>query len=119
MTWETSWGDPLAGYLGHFAGLIGDRRTGVTFQEVVKGIIGAGSLVCERIAAHSQLLAGSQKGAQRVIRLAKGESTKRSQLDAASLTEKLRRRGLAELAESEAADLWLMLDGSDLRKPHA
>lgn len=119
MTWETRWDDPFAGYVSDFAGLIGDRRTGVTFQEVVKGIIGAGSLVCERIAAHSQMLAGSKKGAQRVIRLAKGESTKRSKLDAESLTEKLRRRGLAELAESEAEDLWLMLDGSDLRKPHA
>jgi hypothetical protein len=119
MTWETSWDDPFTEYVREFAGLIGDRRTAVTFQEVVKGIIGAGSLVCERIAAHSQMLAGRKKGAQRVIRLAKGESTKRSQLDAASLTEKLRRRGLAELAESETEDLWLILDGSDLRKPHA
>lgn len=119
MTWEASWEDPFAGYVSEFAGLIGDRRTSVTFQEVVKGIIGAGSLVCERIAAHSQLLAGNKKGAQRVIRLAKGESTKRSQLDAESLTEKLRQRGLAELAESEVEDLWLILDGSDLRKPHA
>ena len=38
MTWETSWGDPLADYLGHYAGLIGDRRTGVTFGAVVRGI---------------------------------------------------------------------------------
>jgi hypothetical protein len=119
MTWEVSWDDPFADYLSEFAGLIADRRTGVTFQEVVKGVIGAGSLVCERIAAHSQMLAGKQKGAQRVIRLAKGESTKRSQLDAESLTAKLRRRGLAEPAESEVEDLWLILDGSDLRKPHA
>jgi hypothetical protein len=119
MTWETSWGDPLAGYLRHFAGLIGDRRTAETFREVVKGIIGAGSLVCERIAAHSQILAATTKGGQRVIRLAKGESTKRSRLDAASLTAQLRSRGLAQLAESTADELWLMFDGSDLRKPYA
>lgn len=119
MTWEASWGDPFAAYLRHFEGLIGDRRTGVTFGAVVKGIIGAGSLVCERIAAHSEILTATTKGAQRVIRLAKGESTKRSQLDAASLTEKLRRRGLAQLAESGTDELWLMFDGSDLRKPHA
>ncbi len=119
MTWEASWDDPFASYLSAFSELIGDRRTGVTFQEVVKGIIGAGSLVCERIAAHSQILAGGKKGGQRVIRLAKGESTKRSQLDAESLTEKLRRRGLAELAESEVEDLWVIVDGSDLRKPYA
>ena len=119
MTWEASWGDPFTAYLRHFEGLIGDRRTGVTFREVVKGIIGAGSLVCERIAAHSQILTATTKGAQRVIRLAKGESTKRSQLDAASLTAQLRRRGLAQLAQSGADELWLMFDGSDLRKPHA
>jgi hypothetical protein len=119
MTWETSWSDPLADYLGQFAGLIGDRRTGVTFGAVVKGIIGAGSLVCERIAAHSPILATTRKGGQRVIRLAKGESTTRSQLDAASLTAKLRERGLAQLAEAAVDELWLMFDGSDLRKPYA
>jgi hypothetical protein len=119
MAWETSWGDPLAEYLGHYAGLIGDRRTGVTFGAVVKGIIGAGSLVCERIAAHSPILATTRKGGQRVIRLAKGESTTRSQLDAASLTAKLRERGLTQLAEAAVDELWLMFDGSDLRKPYA
>jgi hypothetical protein len=119
MTWETSWGDPLADYLRHFGGLIGDRRTGVTFGAVVQGIIGAGSLVCERIAAHSPLLATTGKGGQRVIRLAKGESTRRSQLDAASLTGKLRERGLAQLAEAPDDELWLILDSSDLRKPYA
>jgi hypothetical protein len=119
MTWDTSWGDPLTEYLEYFEGLIGDRRTAVTFREVVRGIIGAGSLVCTRIAAHSPLLATTTKGGQRVIRLAKGESTKRSQLDAPSLTAKLRSRGLAQLAESPTAELWLMFDGSDLRKPYA
>lgn len=49
-------GDPFAAHLRHFEGLIGERRTGVTFGAVVKGIIGARSLVCERIAAHSEIL---------------------------------------------------------------
>jgi hypothetical protein len=119
MAWEASWESPFADYLRHFDGLIGDRRTGVTFRETIKGIIAAGSLICQRIATHSPVLASTNKGGQRVIRLAKGESTKRSQLDAASLMERLRSRGLAELAESETEDLWLMCDGSDLRKPHA
>jgi hypothetical protein len=99
--------------------LIGDRRTGFTFRETIKGIIASGSLICQRIAGHSQLAAGTTKGSQRVIRLVKGESTKRSQLDAVSLTERLRRRGLAELAAAETDELWLMCDGSDLRKPYA
>ncbi len=119
MAWEASWESPFAAYLSSFDGLIGDRRTGFTFRETIKGIIASGSLICQRIAAHSQLAAGTTKGSQRVIRLAKGESTKRSQLDAVSLTERLRSRGLADLAESDTDELWLMCDGSDLRKPYA
>lgn len=119
MAWEASWESPLASYLGSFDALIGDRRTAFTFRETIKGIIASGSLICQRIAAHSQLSAQTTKGSQRVIRLAKGESTKRSQLDAVSLTERLRSRGLAELAEAATDELWLMCDGSDLRKPYA
>lgn len=119
MAWEASWESPLAAYLGSFADLVGDRRTGFTFRETIKGILASGSLVCQRIAAHSQLSARTTKGSQRVIRLTKGESTKRSQLDAVSLTDRLRSRGLAELAESATDELWLMCDGSDLRKPYA
>jgi len=119
MAWNASWESPLAAYLGSFDELIGDRRTGFTFRETIKGIIASGSLICQRIAAHSQLSAQTTKGSQRVIRLAKGESTKRSQLDASSLTERLRHRGLAALAEADTDEVWLMCDGSDLRKPYA
>jgi hypothetical protein len=91
----------------------------VTFGEVVQGIVGAGSLVCERIAAQSAVLAAAQDGGQRVSRLATGESTKRSQLDAAHLTERLRQRGVAQLASGTGDELWLIADGSDLRKPYA
>jgi hypothetical protein len=119
MTWEMSWEDPFAGYLKHFDGLIGDKRTGVTFGEVVRGIISAGSLVCERIAAHSPVLQAVKDGAQRVSRLARGESTKRSDLGAADLTERLRQRGLDDLSQAETDELWLIGDLSELRKPHA
>ena len=53
MAEEMAGQDPLAEYLGHFDGLIGDRRTGRTLGEIVRGIINAGSLVCQQIAAHS------------------------------------------------------------------
>jgi hypothetical protein len=119
MTWEMSWEDPFAGYLKHFAGLIGDKRTGVTFGEVVRGILSAGSLVCERIAAHSPVLHAVKDGAQRVSRLARGESTKRSDLGAADLTERLRQRGLDHLSQAATDELWLIADLSELRKPHA
>jgi hypothetical protein len=110
---------PFAEYLGHFDSLIGDKRTSKTFGEIVRGIINAGSLVCQRIAAHSPVLSAAKDGAQRVIRLAKGESTKRSELDAEHLVDALCQRGVEHLAESEADELWLIADPSDLRKPYA
>lgn len=110
---------PLAEYLGHFEGLIGDQRTGKTFGGIIRGIINAGSLVCQQIAAHSSLLSASKDGAQRVIRFAKGESTKRSEVDAENLVSALCERGLEQLAGAEADELWLIADPSDLRKPYA
>ena len=110
---------PLVEYLGQFDGLIGDKRTGQTFSEVVRGIINAGSLVCEQIAAHSPVLSAVKDGGQRVIRFAKGESTKRSAIDAEHLVEVLCKRGVEQLSESETEELWLIADPSDLRKPYA
>ena len=110
---------PWAEYLEHFDRLIGDKRTGKTFSEIVQGIINGGSLVCQRIAAHSSLLSEAKDGAQRVIRLAKGESTKRSDLDAEHLVAALCQRGLEQLAKSVVDELWLIADPSDLRKPYA
>jgi hypothetical protein len=75
-----------AGYLASFGHLIGDQRTRVTFGEVVRGIINAGSLVCQRIAAGSAVLSVAKEGGQRVSRLARGESTKRSRMTAEALT---------------------------------
>ena len=74
MTQEMARQGPLAEYLGHFDGLIGDRRTGRTMDEIVRGMINAGSLVCQQIAAHSPELSVVKDGAQRVIRFAKGKS---------------------------------------------
>ena len=110
---------PLVEYLGQFDGLIGDERTGQTFSEVVRGIINAGSLVCQQIAAHSPVLSAVKDGAQRVIRFAKGESTKRSAIDAEHLVAVLCKRGVEQLSESETEEVWLIADPSDLRKPYA
>lgn len=46
-------GSLLDEYLGHYAPLLGDRRTGRAFRATVRGILGAESLVCARIAAFS------------------------------------------------------------------
>lgn len=119
MELEDSQKGLLPGYLASFDGLIGDKRTGVTFRETVKGIMGAGSLVCQRIAASSATLSEAKEGGQRVSRMASGESTKRSQIDAESVTAVLRERGIEHLTQADTDELWLIGDGSDLRKPYA
>jgi hypothetical protein len=40
-------------YLGQYAPLIGDRRTGRLVRATIEGILGAETLVCARIAAFS------------------------------------------------------------------
>ena len=59
MAWDATWEGPLTSYLKQFAGLIGDQRTRKTFGETVKGIIGASSLICQRIAAQSDSCASN------------------------------------------------------------
>ncbi len=76
---------PLATYLRHFDCFLRDARTRTTFTQTVKGII----------AAPSPILATGHDGAQRILRMATDESTRRSQVEAAQLTAKLRERGRA------------------------
>jgi hypothetical protein len=106
--------------LAPFDRLVGDRRTWTTLTETVRGIIGSGSLICQRIAAQSPILSRVQKGAQRVIRMVTGETIKRSpDLDASHLTTELRTQAVAHLGDTPSHELWLIADGSDLRKPYA
>lgn len=119
MEWRSNWTDPFQEYLKPFASLIGDRRTWRTLLATVKGIIASGSVIGERIAACSEELSQSKDGAQRVLRMAKGKSTKRSELNAEDLTARLRQVGVTQLQESEAEEVWLIADGSDLCKPYA
>ncbi len=120
MEWHAAWTDPFTAYLSLFDSLVGDARTRTTLAETLKGIIAAGSLVCQRIAACSPILSTAQDGAQRVSRLASGESTKRSpNLDAEHLTAHLRAHAVEHLGSVPADELWLIADGSELRKPHA
>src|SRR3989442_15571075 len=109
MEWNPTWENPLTSYVKHFDGLIGDRRTRKTFGEIVKGIIGAGSLICQQIAAQSAELSKGKKGSQRVRRLATGESTQRSEVDAEQLTKRLREVAVEQAREDE---LWLIADSS-------
>lgn len=120
MKWELAWNDPFTQYLQPFETLIGDRRTWVTFTETVRGIIGSDSLVCQQIAAHAPLLATAVKGAQRIIRMVTGETIKRSpDLDAVHVTAHLRTMAVTHLRDDCGDELWLLADGSDLRKPYA
>ena len=120
MKWELEWNDPFSQYLAPFDTLVGDRRTWITLTETVRGILGSGSLICQRIAAQSPILSQVKKGAQRIIRMVSGETTKRSpSLDAAHLTAQLRATAIAYLRATASDELWLIADGSDLRKPYA
>jgi hypothetical protein len=65
------------------------------------------------------VLAKAKKGAQRIIRLASGESTQRSELDAAHLTKQLRETAVEYLGQAPEEELWLVADCSNLRKPYA
>ena len=69
MEWKTSWTGPLTSYVAPYHSLRGGKRTQMTFDETIRGILGAGSLICQQIAAHFPVLAKAKKGAQRVIRL--------------------------------------------------
>jgi hypothetical protein len=119
MEWNPTWTDPLTSYVAAFDRLIGDQRTRKTFGETIRGIIGAGSLICQQIAGQSPLLSQGKKGAQRVIRLARGASTQRSELDDRHLTARLREVAVEQLAQAPEEEVWLIADSSDLRKPYA
>jgi hypothetical protein len=89
MEWKATWNDPLTSYLEAFETLIGDKRTRKTLGEPIGGII-AGSLSWKPIAGQSPVLSQGKKGAQRVMRLAMGERTQRSDLDDRPLKARLR-----------------------------
>jgi hypothetical protein len=117
MELESTQESLLPAYLASFDHLIGDARTGVTFGEIVKGIIGAGSRVCQQIAGSSVILSEAKDGARRVRRMVKGKSTKRSEIDAETATAAPRERGITHLSEVDEEELWLIADMSELRKP--
>src|SRR6476661_932884 len=118
--WEPTWADPLTSFLTPFQSLIHDRRTADTFAAVVTGILTAGTTVCAQIAAHSPLFAASPAGEERVRRFVHGTSTTRSpDLDPDHLTTRLREQTLAALRAAAPSEVWVILDGSELRKPYA
>ncbi len=73
MEWQANWEDPWQNYLQHFDRLLRDAHTRRTFQASIKGILGAGTLICQRIAACSAELSHAKDGAQRILSLATGE----------------------------------------------
>lgn len=59
----------------------------------------------------------AKRGEARVRRMVHAETTKRSTLDADALIGRLQARGVEQLRGEGA--VWVLVDGSDLRKPHA
>jgi hypothetical protein len=111
---------PLTTFLEPFTPLIHDQRTHTTFTAIIQGLLTAGTTICAQIAAHAPALAHSQYGERRVRRFVKGQTTQRSpDLDPDHLTATLREQTLARLRAQAPAEVWLILDGSELRKPTA
>jgi hypothetical protein len=118
--WEPAWADPLTAFLTPFQSLIHDQRTGATFAAIVGGILTTGTTVCAQIATHTPLFAASPAGAERVRRFVRGTSPTRSpDLDPDHLTARLREPTLTALRTAAPAEVWVILDGSELRKPYA
>lgn len=94
-------------------------RTGPSalFGETMRGILGAESLCCARIAAFSPELAATRHGERRVRRMVQRETTTRSTLDPDAIVARLQARTIEQLRDEPA--IWFLVDGSDLRKPHA
>src|SRR5258707_6381768 len=113
MEWQSSWEGPLQRYLQRFDGLLGDTRTRRTFQAGITGILAAGTLICQRIAACSGELSQANDGAQLILRLATGESTKLSQGVAEHLTMQLRAVAAGQLAQAPEHEHCLIPDGSE------
>ena len=62
MEWKPTWNDPLTSYVAPYHDLIGDKRTRTTFDETIRGIMGAGSLICQQIAALHRSWRKGRKG---------------------------------------------------------
>jgi hypothetical protein len=61
----------------------------------------------------------ARKARERMIRLASGESTKRSSIDAEHVTAQLRTDAAEYLGQASDKELWVVADCSDVRKPYA
>ncbi len=108
----------LTEYLEPYGALVGDKRTWEAFRATVRGIIGSESLVCTRISASAAGLSGRGKhGEQRIRRMARGKTTKRSELGAEELVGRLQAQGVERLGGE--SDVWAVMDPSELRKPYA
>jgi hypothetical protein len=108
----------LGQYLGRFDAVTGDRRTRYTLGQTIQGILGGQSLRCAQIARSAPGLAATDSGEQRIRDMLHGESTKNSpDLDEQHVVSRLVQRGVEMLSADD--DIWVAMDTSDLRKPHA
>jgi len=98
-----------------------DRRSAhaSAFEETIRGIIGAGSLSCQQIAAHSAVFSKGKEGWQRGARLASGGSHAALGTGCRADNQAVAHRGSAAVGASPEDELRLIADSSDLRKAYA
>ena len=109
--------DLFAAYLSSFTPLAGDRRTARCSARRCAASSPANPCAAPASPPFPPGLAASRHAEKRIRRMVHGETTTRSPFDADDMLARLRARGVEQL-RGEAA-IWVILDGSDLRKPHA
>lgn len=106
----------LSAFVQPYRDLFRDRRLFQGFQGAVAGILSSGSTRVRQIARVTPDLGVTPHAERRLRRLVHGQN-QRSDLSADTLSPYLQAQGAARVGG--VAELMVILDGSDLRKPHS
>ncbi|WP_139806682.1 transposase [Deinococcus hopiensis] len=106
----------LDAFVQPYRSLFGDRRLFAGFCGAVAGILASGSTRVRQMARVTPSM-GVTPHAERRLRRLIHHQNQRTELNAETLTERLQAQGAERVAGE--AEVVVVLDGSDLRKPHS
>ena len=106
----------LGAFIQPYRSLFRDRRLFQGFHNALAGILASGS-TCVRQMARVTPHGGVTPHAERRLRRLVHHQNQRTDLNADTLTRRLQMQGAARMAG--ATEVVVILDGSDLRKPHS
>lgn len=116
MTATYSLADGLSAFLEPYHDLFRDQRLTASFDAAISGILSSGRTRIRQMARLSPAL-GLTSHAERRLRRLVHHQHRRSDLTPEALTTRLRQQAAMRLAGS--SEVIVVLDGSDLRKPHS